>query len=325
MKNLIVAISCCLVLILGSCSSFSNEEFYDDWDFSTPTRDGSINQVQLQTPTLETTKTPTLVPTKPKITQSKTPYLQIYSEGLNPNWELITGNEEEINLRAQAESHEGFLSIAIMPTKSFSNISFVVREDSKERYPLSQILGIQFWINPEDYDLSPSDIGIIILGSNEFPYYVKGKTTVANAENSNPSTIHLDEMGYNENIPAKKWTELIIQFDGLVNYRDFENLVGISISNDSGFLQTIYMDQVELILRASASIPTREPTSTYTQTPIPENTATITPTPTPTPTSTSTRSQITPYTTPEPTSTKKPSKPKPTKAPTKKPTPTLAG
>jgi hypothetical protein len=321
MKNLFVSIFCCLLIILGGCSSFTNEEFYEEWDFSTPTRDNSVVREETRTPTITVTKSPTVAPVTLEATQPQTSYIKIYAEGLNPNWGLINGNQEEINLLAQAESYDGYLSIAIMPTKSYSNISFIVKESSKERYPLFKILGIRFWINPEDYDLSPSNLGLKILGSNELSYFVIDKNSVSSSGNANQPITSLDELGYNKTITANNWTEFVVLFDNLANSPDHENLVGFSISNDSGFLQTIYMDQVELILAAGETIPTRAPTSTYTKTPIPTNTATVSPTPSAT--STPTQSNITPYIPPEPTSTKKP-KPKPTKAPTKKPIPTLA-
>jgi len=175
MKNLFVSIFCCLLIILGGCSSFTNEEFYEEWDFSTPTRDNSVVREETRTPTITVTKSPTVAPVTLEATQPQTSYIKIYAEGLNPNWGLVSGNQEEINLLAQAESYDGYLSIAIMPTKSYSNISFIVKESSKERYPLFKILGIRFWINPEDYDLSPSNLGLKILGSNELSYFVIDK------------------------------------------------------------------------------------------------------------------------------------------------------
>ncbi len=318
MKKLYVAIFCCLVLILGGCAIFTEEEFYDDWDFSTPTKDGSIVRVKSQTPTFTTTQSQTIVPVTPKITQPETLYLSIYSEDLKPNWGLIIGNDEEINLRAQAESYEGFLSIAVMLTKSFSRINFVVKENTKELYPLSQIIGIRLWINPEDYDLSPSNLGLTILGSNELPYYVRGNGAVSNSDNSVMSETRLDSLGYNQSIPANTWTEVTVWLEDMNDEMDYENLVGFAFINDSGFLQIIYMDKVELILAAGGAVPTREPTSTRTVTPIPTGTPTITPTPSAT--STPTPNIITPYQTPTPTSTRKPNKPNTTKKPTQEPT-----
>ena len=322
MKKLFVAIFCCLVLISGGCALFTGEEFYNDWDFSTPTRDGSVVRVKSQTPTLTNNQSPTIGSATPKISQPETLYISIYSEDFNANWELLVGNDEEINLRAQAESYEGFLSIAIMPTKSFSRINFVVKENTKELYPLPQIIGIRFWINPEDYGLSPSDLGLILLGSNEFSYYDKEDGSGSNSDNSITSETRLDLLGYNQPIPANTWTEVTIWVEDLNDEMDYKNLVGFSIINDSGFLQTIYFDVVELILAVGEAIPTREPTSTRTGTPIPTETPTITPTPTTT--STPTPNVITPYRTPTPTRTRKPKDPDPTEKPTKEPTPTTA-
>ena len=319
MKNLVNIFLCSLFLISGGCSLYTQNDLYDDWDFSTPTRDGSIVQAKVLTPTQTITQSPTVVAATAKITQPETLNKSIYSEDLNPNWALMSSNYDEINLRSQAESYEGLLSIAIIPSKAFSRIDFVVKEITKERYPRSRILGIRLWINPEDYDLSPSDLGLILLGSNEYSYYVKGDQSVSNSDNSVSTETRLDNLGYNQPIPANTWTELTIWLENLNDERAYENIVGFSVINDSGFLQTIYIDKVELILAAGEVIPTREPTSTWTVTPIPTDTPTITPTPTAT--ATPTQNIITPYRTPTPTSTRKPREPKPTKEPTLAPSP----
>jgi len=321
MKKFLSVIFCCLILISEGCASFSNEEFYDEWDFSTPTKNGVIVLEKSKTPTRTITQSPVIVSATPIATMPEVSYLSIYSEDLNPNWELISGNDEEINLRAQAKSFEGFLSLAIMPSKAFSSIDFVVKELTKQLYPLSRIIGIRFWINPEDYELFPEDLGLEILGSNRYPYYVKDDPVNLDAGNPGNSETRLDAFGYNKTIPANTWTEITIRLEDLPNNLDFENIVGFSLVNDSGFLQTIYLDKIEFILAAGESVPTRAPTSTNTASPVPTNTATITPTPSAT--ATPTKSQITPYRTPTSTSTKKPSKPDSTQKP-KDPTSTLA-
>jgi hypothetical protein len=308
---------CCLLFILVGCSSFSNEEFYTEWDFSTPTRDTSVVQEKLKTPTKTITQPPTATADTPKSTQSEVTYQVVYTEDVNPNWGVISGSDEEINLRSQAESLEGFLSIAFTPTKAYSNITFVVDDDTRFVYPISKILGVRFWINPEDYDLNPSILSFKIEGSNQNTYFENNRVS-SNFEDPNPSETTLDVLGYTEPIPAKSWTELVILLENLEAIPDYTNLIGFSFINNSGFLQTIYLDKVELILAAGEIIPTREPTATATATPIPPNTATSTPTATAT--STPTKSQITPYWTPTPTKTEKPNRPKPTK----KVTPTLA-
>jgi hypothetical protein len=314
MKKLFVAIICCLVIISEGCTSFSQEEIYNDWDFSTPTRDGSAVQDKSPTPSLTITQSPTVVTAIPKKTQPEALYKSIYAEELNTNWDATGGNNEEINLRAQAKSQAGFLSIAIIPTKAFNKIDFKVKESTKELYPRAKIIGLRFWIHPEDYDLSPSNLSLKLIGSNNYTYFKNGDELFS-------VDTTLDSHGYNQSISANTWTELTIWMENLNDEIDYNNLVGFSFINDSGTLQTIYLDQVELILPPGETIPTRAPTSTYTMTPTVTDTPTITPTPTLTPTPTPTKSNITPYWTPTPTRTKKPSR----RDSTEEPLPTVAG
>jgi hypothetical protein len=311
MKKLFVAIVCCLVIVSGGCSLFSQDEIYNDWDFSTPTRDVSIVQDNSPTPSLTVTQSPTVVTATPKKTQLEALYKSIYAEDLNTNWELKGGNNEVINLRAQAKSYKGFLSIAIIPTKTFNKIDFIVKESTKELYPSAQILGLRFWIQPEDYDLSPSNLSLNLIGSDNYTYFKDG-------DGSFSVDTTFDSLGYNKPISANTWTEITIWLENLNGEIDYNNLVGFSFINDSGFLQTIYIDQVEFILPAGGAIPTREPTPTYTLTPTITDTATITPTPTST--STPTKDNITPYWTPTPTRTKKPHR----RESTEEPLPTTA-
>jgi hypothetical protein len=318
-KTLLSVVFCCLILISEGCASFTNEEFYDEWDFSTPTKNAATVLAKSKTPTRTITQVPITDTATPIATPIELSSLTIYSEELNPNWGLISGNDEEINLRAQAKSFDGFLSLAIIPTKSFSNVDFIVKEQTKQLYPLNRITGIRFWVFPEDYAIFPEDLGLEIQGSNRYPYYFKDDPSLTVIGSPGDSNTRLSAFGYRQPFPENTWTLVTVRWEDFSETLDFENIVGFSLINDSGFLQTIYLDLVELILANGESIPTRAPTATNTATPEPTHTATITPTPSAT--ATPTKSQITPYWTPTPTSTRKPSRPDATKKPTSAPPP----
>ncbi len=303
---------CFLLVILIGCTNPTESFPTETPNNLSPTIVDTNTPTSTPEPTY--TPSPTIDLSTPDIKLTNVRYVMIYSDEFNPDWELIQNNDVETNIEAKTLFNSGTQSIAITPKIGLSRTNFVVKEDASKYYPRDKIFGFRFWINPANGYIKPSNLLVNIIGSNDYSYYVDGDDSVNNNTDPASSETPLDNLGYNQIISPETWFEVIILLDDFAYYIDYEYIVGFYIKNAEGFLQTFYIDDIQLIIEEGESIPLR-PTSTSTFT----LTYTITPTPTSTPTQ-----GITPYQTPTPTGTKKPPKPKPTKIPTAKPTPTLA-
>jgi hypothetical protein len=280
-----------------------------------PSPTAGITNLDASTPQSTNTPSPTVVSIDPYNELENTMNFTIYSDEFNPDWELVETEDVETNIAAKTFTHDGTLSIAITPKIGLSRTSIVVKSEASNIYPRDRILGLRFWMSPVNGYIKPSNLLVNIIGSNVYPYCVDGDDSTTTINNPRFPETPLNLLGYDQVMSPETWVEVVVLLDDLLNQQDFEYIVGFYIKYEEGFLQTFYVDDIQLIVEAEETIPLK-----------PSITPTYTPSYTPTPKATSTSTQqITPNWSPTPTRTRKPKKPEPTKKPTKKPTPTLAG
>jgi hypothetical protein len=258
------------------------------------------------TPHATLTPFPTVGLPNPRTKLTNIRYVMIYSDEFNPDWELAKTTDVNTNIGATTLFNEGTQSIAISPKIGLSRTSIVVREDALKKYPRDIILGFRFWINPANGYIKPSNLMINVIGSNAYSYYVEGDDSVKKSNDPEFSETPLDLLGNDQVMSPETWVEVVVLLDDLVYVPDFEYIVGFYIKYAEGFIQTLYIDDIQLIIKEGEFIPQ-----------IPTSTSTVTITPSATSTSTQ---PLTPYWTPTPTRTKKPSR----RESTEEPLPTIA-
>ena len=275
-----------LVLILSACSSYSDPNGTEIPSFPTPTfhelfilnhktqepdqfgtsPSGTTPTVaafftKLSTPTKQPTQTPTptIVPNILEFPIEDTISKTIYDDNFDPNWRLERGNNINATIRTRDITREGKYAIVATPKEAYSRLNFIITRESTEIYPLDLVLGFRFWINPGDGYLEPDDLVVTVFGSNEYPYYVEGDSSVTSTFDPVFSETRLYYLGFNRSIPPFTWAEVIVWLDDLIYDPYYENVVGFYIKNEEDFLQTFYLDDVRVILASDESLPTRKP------------------------------------------------------------------
>jgi hypothetical protein len=303
------------IIILISIGCANTPEAFSTFTPNLPSPTAVVKNPDTSIPQSTNTPSPTVISIDPYNELENTTNFTIYSDEFNSDWELVETEDVETNVAAKTFVHEGTHSIAITPKIGLSRTSIIVKEEASNVYPRDRIIGFRFWMSPVNGYIKPSNLMVNIIGSNVHPYCIGSDDSTITINNPRFPETPLNLLGYDQVMSPETWVEVVVLLDDLKNVQDFEYIVGFYIKYDEGFLQTFYIDDIQLIIEADKSIPHK-----------PSITPTYTPSYTPTPTATSTSTQqITPNWSPTPTKTRKPKKPEPTKKPPSKPTPTLAG
>lgn len=172
----------------------------------------------------------------------------LYDEKLNPNWTFDFSRGMEIDPADSTRPHTGTKSIAISPLQDYGTAMFVVREGVTQTYPYSSVLGISFWLNSGADTLNTDALAITVLGSNDYGYYAPNdKSVVTDAKNFFSET-RLYYLDINRSLPPNTWVQVVLWLDSLPYDPPYKNVTGLYIKNDTGFRQTFYIDQLELLM-----------------------------------------------------------------------------
>lgn len=211
---------------------------------NTPTPDG------LAPETFTATATPPLltVPPPAEVTPLQVITTTLYADALSPNWQILDTEGITSDLTSTDEVHTGRFSIAMTPSEDLSTFYFVVREDAQESYPQDQVLTLSFWINGGDDIIAPEDLAIAIIGSNDYPYWVEGDKSVYTDDEFPFSETRLYFLEFNTSIPSHTWVQVLVTLDDLIYDPVYNYVTGFYIKNDVGFYNTIYVDDIELVL-----------------------------------------------------------------------------
>lgn len=307
-RPLLVWILVGLVLLGTGCRSRRNAKAEANADLPTPTIATFFGLAHTATP--KPTRLPSLTPNPaiPLFSLRDAGKVTIYSDGFNPNWFFTTTQGEDANPRSRILVYNGLFSLAITPQKSGSHVFFLVQTNSEQVYPRAQVHGFQFRLNPGTHPLPISDLSVSILGNQE-QVEIRDPLTLGE---SLDQFIFTDAYVYipdaNPSIPPNTWTEVVVWLDDPISAPEFDYITGLSIRRQEAFMQTFFLDDVQLIVAGSKLLPTQAfPTDIFIPTNVPSETPTITPSPTRTPIPT------TPRWSPTPTRTEKPEVIKPPK------------
>lgn len=193
-------------------------------------------------PTPGDTPTPAPTPAPPKLITST-----IFADGLVAEWTL--DNSRWMRYERQGEVvHSGDVALAFEPEEDFGSLFFTVRENARETFPYRQVMGVGFWLNAGDEELDLEDLALTVVGSNEVSYWVPGDNSVRSDNDPIFSETRLYFLDFNLPFPANQWVYVELWLDDLVFDPVYEYVTGFYIKNDRGVFQTIYIDDVHLIM-----------------------------------------------------------------------------
>lgn len=174
--------------------------------------------------------------------------LSIYEDSLSQNWSVLQEGELEVDLAVASPVHRGQSALKATPNEDFAKLIFAVKPTSSEQYLRSQVLGVSFWINSGEGFIDLEDLGVAVVGSNAYPYYLAGDSSVTNRYDPVFSETRLYYLNFNRSIPPNTWVEVQVWLDELIYDPIYTYLTGFYIKNDVAFTQTYFIDDVKLIL-----------------------------------------------------------------------------
>ena len=225
---------------------------------TTPTVANFFMEHQTATPELTKTPTPTSPPSINEFPLTGTYSQTLYADSFNPNWSVERDNRVDVTIRSSEVPREGKYSISITPKERLRPVYIVVSQDSTEVYLRDQVLGFRFWINSGNDYLEPDDLAVTVLGSNEFPYYVEGDHSVTSDYDPVFSETQLYFLGFSRSVPPYTWAEVIVWLDDLIYDPIYEYVVGFYLKNGENFMQSYYLDDIQVIL-TDPELPARIP------------------------------------------------------------------
>ncbi|NJO84851.1 MAG: hypothetical protein HC828_20195 [Blastochloris sp.] len=177
----------------------------------------------------------------------------ILLDELDPNWSLENTWEIDYLLNSRTFTRDNESVLAATPRRDFGALFFTVRPESTVAYTREQVYGISFWISGGRNPIYSDDLGISIIGSNYYPYWRSDDRSVRPMAENDPewplfSETRLYYLGISEMIPENTWVEIVVWIDEREFDPEYKYITGFYIKNDSGFRDTLYIDDVNLLV-----------------------------------------------------------------------------
>jgi hypothetical protein len=205
-----------------------------------PTPSNMIEQFDEITPMLTPTPRPTIVAEA----------LSIFDDELNENWTVENSFFGEYDLEEDEVSYNGRYSATFLPATGFANFIFSVSPEADRVYLRQDVLAVRFWLYSGDDYIATDDLLVSIVGSNQYSYWVDGDNSVETSDErpTFPST-RLYFLNVDEDIPPDTWIQIEVWLNELIYDPVYEYVTGIIIKNDEDLLRTIYIDDLEMIVK----------------------------------------------------------------------------
>ncbi|MCA9873799.1 MAG: hypothetical protein KC441_09090 [Anaerolineales bacterium] len=233
-------------------------------------------------PTATYTPFPTNAPLRPDFSSSDIITSTIFDDALNKNWIILEDTGTTFDTASQDRVHSGEYAISFTPEVDFGSLYFAVKPETDTAYPFNEVVGIDFWLNSGDDYLQLDELAVAVIGSNDYYYWVAGDNSVKFPAGETFSETRLYFLGLNRSIPPDTWVEVYLPLDSLIYDPEYRFVTGFYLKNDEGFLNTLYLDDVNFVMAAGSEatpIPTLAVTPAAGGTPAPETSEAITPTP----------------------------------------------
>jgi hypothetical protein len=172
----------------------------------------------------------------------------IYSDTLAAGWTADQSWGVQVDLKNTAYVHNGDYSIAVTPNEDYGALLLSISPDSAITHTYTETVGVRFWLNAGEAPIYLDQLAATVIGSNAYTYWKPGDNSVQIDEaNKFFSETRLYFLGFNRELPPKKWLEVVIWLDDLPFEPNYTYLTGFYIKNDAGFRNTFYVDDVSLV------------------------------------------------------------------------------
>lgn len=176
--------------------------------------------------------------------------LYIFSDVVHPGWTLQNSDGISYRVVEPARAYAGTAALALTPMADFGTLFFTVKPGAAEAYPRRQVERVVFWLYSPNIPLNLDSLAVTVVGSNVYPYWIKGDNSVENDSWPIFSETRLEFLGFNHPIPADTWAQVEIWLDDLLYDPVYEWLTGFYIKNDEGFYETVIIDELHLVMVA---------------------------------------------------------------------------
>lgn len=174
--------------------------------------------------------------------------VDIFTDSLTEGWTVDNSWDVNFDLEQATFTHSGEAAIMAAPEADFAALFLSVRPDAPTAYRYDETAGVRFWLSAGEEPIDLDQLAATILGSNEFPYFVEGDTSVeTNPQEAFFSETRLYFFGFNRELPPFTWVEVVIWLDELPFDPEYTYITGLYIKNDVDFRATFYVDDVALI------------------------------------------------------------------------------
>ncbi len=229
-------------------SDQTQEPANEDQITAVPTIASLFSIRSTSTPRPPSTPRATLPSPTRDLTSVDTESFVIYDDELDANWEILDNPDADIDLASTNQANSGQNAIAFTPKKDFTTLFFAVTPDADKTFTYEETLGFSFWLNSGDDYIEPDELAVTVIGSNDFTYWNPDDTSADLPSGGSFSETRLYHLGLNGSIPPNTWVQIYVWIDNLV-YDPISNYItAFYIKNDEGFYNTIYVDDVEVIL-----------------------------------------------------------------------------
>ncbi len=172
----------------------------------------------------------------------------IYMDSLSAGWTVSNSQGMSVDLNNTAHVMSGTRAISFTPQIDYSWLYFTLEPNAPLTLPYDKVVGISMHINGGDYEIGPSDLSISMRGSNAYLYWVSNDDSVKLGDDISFSETRLYDLEITRAIPQNTWVEVIIYPAKLIYDPAYDYITGFYLKNDKGIRQTIYVDNVTLLL-----------------------------------------------------------------------------
>lgn len=203
----------------------------------------------------------------------------IYHDVLDTNWTVSSSENSDFAVDDKNEFYLGKQAIAAKLSEPGETLFFHVSQETTDEYRRDQVYGLGFWLYSGTDEIAPDDLSITLLGSNRQPYWSTDDDSLDGQLVATYSETRLYGLDLERPLPPQTWIRIEVILDdliydplyelGLVEDEDkarasdedsekdividpdYEYVTGFAIKAENKLTQTIYIDEVQILLLAN--------------------------------------------------------------------------
>ncbi|MCA9996296.1 MAG: polysaccharide deacetylase family protein [Anaerolineales bacterium] len=195
----------------------------------------------------------------------------VYSDEVEGDWTLSGSPNSDWVEQDSSQPHLGDYALAAKLSRPGDSLLFHVAEDAQGQYHRDHVYGFGFWLYSGAGEIAPDDLSIIVAGSNVYPYWRADDDSLDGQEVLTFSGRRLYGLDFSRPLPPNTWIQVEILLDELsydplyltenqattttdptqtdfIIDPNYEYVTGFYIEAVGGLSQTIYLDDVQILL-----------------------------------------------------------------------------